>query len=88
MLVDQFVESIETDCKSKNIDVDRIDVLTVLLQEIERIAHELTGNGPDLLFSVAVDQLEFHGEVTLAAEMREDVTRVLKGYRADYGRRH
>ena len=71
MAVDRFVESIEAGCKTENIDVARIDVLAALLRELERIAHELTGNGPDLLFSVAVDQLESHGEVTLAAAMRD-----------------
>ena len=85
MLVDQFIQDIETDCEKQKIEVDRIDVLTVVLREIERIAHELTGCGSDLLFSVAVEQLEFHGEVTLASEMRDDVARVLKEHQEDNG---
>ena len=85
MLVDQFIQDIETSCKKQRIEVDRIDILSVVLREIERIAHEKTGCGSDLLFSVAVKQLEFHGEVMLAAAMRDEVTRVLKEHKEDHG---
>ena len=81
MRLEQFIKGIEADCKKKQVDADRIDVLTVLLREIERIAHELTERGPELLFSVATDCLESHGEAGAATETREDITHILIQHR-------